>query len=468
MSQRKIETSRKWLEDLQRALPEGRVSRDPEILDAHRHDEAGLVPSGHAAALVRPRSTAEVQTAVRVASRHRVPIVPRGAGTGLAGGANAIDGCLVLSLVEMNRILEIDPRSLLAVVQPGVVNAALGVAAREHGLWYPPDPASYEMSTLGGNVATNAGGLCCVKYGVTRDSVLGLEVVLADGEVLRTGARTRKSVPGYDLTSLFVGSEGTLGIVTEATLRLRPLRGKGASGAALAAFFPTLAAAGEAITAIVGRVVPALLELMDQHTVRAVEDWKRMDLDTDAAALLFAASDAGGDEGRREIAEISAACEAAGASYVAEATDQTEVDLLLMARRLCYPAFERLGATLLDDVAVPIARIVDLLEAIERIAAEHDVVIGTFGHAGDGNMHPTIVFDRDDAAAAARARAAFDAILAAALELGGTITGEHGIGLLKAAHLGDEIGPVGLRVHRAIKRALDPHGLFNPGKVVVG
>ena len=451
-----------WVEPLRQALPD-RVTVDADLLEAHRRDHAGLVPAGVPAALVRPKSTAEVRTVMRLAHEHHVPVVARGAGSGLAGAANASDGCLVLSLTEMDRILAIDDRSMLARVQPGVVNGRLREAAQERGLWYPPDPASYEMSTIGGNIATNAGGLCCVKYGVTRESVLGLEVVLADGALLHCGARTLKSVAGYDLVSLFVGSEGTLGIVTEATLRLRA---RPPAASTLAAFFPDLSSAGRAIQTIVHAHTPALLELMDRATLRAVEAWKQLDLETDAAAMLLAQSDAGGTEGAAEIATMAALCEQAGASFVAHTSDDAEGRMLMAARRLSYPALERRGATLLDDVAVPIGAIPDMLAQIERIANLLDVEVGTFGHAGDGNLHPTIVYDRHDADSTARAREAFDEIVGAALTLGGSVTGEHGIGLLKRDYLASELGDVGMRVHRAIKQALDPHGLLNPGKVL--
>jgi glycolate oxidase len=400
---------------------------------------------------------------MRFATRHGIPVVARGAGSGLAGGANAVDGCLVLSLVEMNAILEIDAQSMLATVQPGVINADLASAVAENGLWYPPDPASYEFSTLGGNLATNAGGLCCVKYGVTRDWVLGLEVVLADGQAIRTGRRTVKGVAGYDLTSLFVGSEGTLGIITEATLRLRPTPGPAAT---LAAFFPSLVSAGRAVSGIVATGVPSVLELMDRTTVRAVEEWKRMDLDVDAAALLFACSDLGGEAGRAHVAQMAQQCEQAGASFVVETDDPMEARELMATRRLAFPALERQGSVLLDDVAVPVGRIADLLEDIEVAAKEHGVVIGTFGHAGDGNMHPTIVFDPDDASSLARAQSAFGDIVRSAVRHGGTITGEHGVGLLKLDYLESEIGSAALGVHVLIKRALDPQGILNPGKVL--
>jgi glycolate oxidase len=448
---------------LARSVPSSLILTDPDVLESYRRDQAALVEAGVPIAVIRPRSTAEVQEVMRIASRHRVPVVPRGAGSGLSGGANAVDGCLIVSLSAMDRILDIDRRSLFAVVEPGVVNVDLSKAAGEVGLWYPPDPASAEFSTIGGNIATNAGGLCCVKYGVTRDFVLGLEVVLADGSVVRTGRKTVKGVAGYDLTGLFVGSEGTLGVITQATVRLRPAA---PAPATLVAFFADPTSAGAAIAEIATAVVPALLELMDQATVRAVEEWKHMDLDLEAAALLIARSDAGGEQGASEIERMAGACEAAGATFVAQSSDPMEAELLMTVRRLAYPALERRGTTLLDDVAVPIGRVPELLEAIQSIATAHGVLIGTFGHAGDGNMHPTIVFDDHDPEAVARARSAFEDIIRTTLQLGGTITGEHGVGLLKRPYLGAEIGEEGLRVHSILKRALDPGGILNPGKVL--
>ncbi|MCY1014594.1 FAD-binding oxidoreductase [Pyxidicoccus sp. MSG2] len=450
------------LRELAAVLPPESLVTDADVLEAHRRDQAEWAPAGTPRVLVRPASTTEVQAVLRVASALRVPVVPRGAGSGLSGGANAVDGCIVLSLSRMNRVLEVDRRGMFAVVQPGALNAAVKAAAAEQGLWYAPDPASWEFSSIGGNLATNAGGLCCVKYGVTGDAVLGLEAVLADGSVVRTGGRTMKNAAGYGLTRLFVGSEGTLGVITEATLKLRPRPPKATT---LVASFPTLVGAGVAVTEIMASTRPSLLELMDRATVRAVEAHGPMGLDVNAAALLLARSDAGGEQGVAEVAHMAAACEAAGATFVAQSADEAEGELLMQARRLAYPALEKQGATLLDDVGVPLSRITDLLAAVEGIASRRDVLIGTFGHAGDGNMHPTVVFDRNDPAALARARAAFDDILRAALELGGTITGEHGVGALKRPFLGEQLGAGGLHLHHAIKSALDPLGILNPGKV---
>jgi glycolate oxidase len=452
-----------FLDDAVATFGRDAVISDPDVLVGYRRDRAGLVPDGAPLAAVFPRSTAEVAELVRLAGRHGVPIVPRGAGSGLAGGANAVDGCVVLSLTAMDAIVDIDTDELTARVQPGVLNATLSDAVRERDLWYPPDPASWEFSTIGGNLATNAGGLCCVKYGVTRDAVLGLEAVLADGSVTRLGRGTVKGVAGYDLVGLLVGSEGTLGIITEATVRLRP---PPAPATTAIATFPDLSRAGDAIASIVRTTSPSLLELLDNTTIRAIERWKRMDLDTEAAALLVAQSDLPGSQGTDEIAAIERACHDAGADLVLSTDDPDQGELLLAARRFAYPALEKLGTTLLDDVAVPRARITRMIEEIAAIADRHGVVIGTFGHAGDGNLHPTLVYDATDPAAVASATAAFDDLVAAALELGGTVTGEHGVGLLKRDHLASELDPAAARLHRAIKTAFDPDGLLNPGKVL--
>lgn len=431
---------------------------DPDIVDAYRHDRATAVVPGIPAALVRARTTEDVEATLRVASRLRVPVVPRGLGTGLSGGSAAIDGCIVLS-TEAMRDLRIEPDAMVAIVGPGLRNAEVKAAAAEHDLWYPPDPSSFEICSIGGNLATNAGGLCCVKYGVTTDYVLGLEVVLADGRAVRLGGRTIKDVAGYDLKRLFVGSEGTLGIITEATLRLRPAPPPASTVVAL---FADLVHAGDAVGDIVTRVRPAALELMDRAAIAAVERVQPMGLDHTAAALVLARTDGAPDE----AATIAAACGRAGATYVAHTDDPDEGELLMGARRMAIPCVERLGTVLIEDVGVPVPRIPELLAAVERIAAEHDTPIPVIGHAGDGNFHPLVTFVAADPEATARAYAAFDAVMAAALALGGTITGEHGVGTLKAKHLRDQLGPDVLELTARIKGALDPQGILNPGKWV--
>jgi len=440
----------------------GALVTDPDILASYRYDRAapGLLSAGNPLVMVRPRSVEQVQAAVRAAGELAVPIVARGAGSGLSGGANAVEGCMMLSLEAMSNILEIDAEGLTATVQAGVINSTLRTAAADEGLLYAPDPASYEFSTIGGNVATNAGGLCCVKYGVTRDALLALQVVLADGRVIDLGHATRKNVEGYDLVSLMCGSEGTLGIVTAATVRLLPLP---PAAHTLAASFPRLDDAGQAVAQICRRHRPSMLELMDRLTIRAVEELAPMELDLEAEAMLFASTDAGRLEGAEEIAAIAAICEQAGASIVVTSGEAEEGRALLAARRLAFVALERCGTTMLDDVAVPLPAIPALLRGIQAIGHEHDVLIATFGHAGDGNMHPTIVYDHSDLSAVSRARAAFDAILDLAGSRGGALTGEHGVGLLKRRAAQTVLADT-LELQRAIKHAFDPHDLLNPGK----
>ncbi|MEU6645969.1 FAD-linked oxidase C-terminal domain-containing protein [Saccharomonospora sp. NPDC046836] len=441
------------------------VLTDVDVTAAYARDQMPLAPSGTPLAVVLPTDVAGVQATVRACADAGVPIVPRGAGSGLCGGANAIEGCVVLVTTKLNRIIEIDADNRLAVVEPGVVNQDLREAVAKHGLFYPPDPSSYDWCTIGGNLATNAGGLCCVKYGVTSDSVLGVEVVLADGSLLRTGRRTVKGVAGYDLTKLFVGSEGTLGVITQATLALRPL--PQAPGTLVAAFAGTRDA-GAAVSRIVREgLVPSLMEIMDATTVDAVEKYLKTDLGTGdgTGALLLCQSDAGGELARRELAAIEQVCADAGAELTHTTDDLAEGAMLMQARRSVHHAIEAFGATMTDDVCVPRTRIAELIEGCERISAEVGLLIAVCGHAGDGNMHPTVVYDADAEGEFERAKRAFDAILELGLSMGGTVTGEHGVGKFKQEWLERELGPVGLRVHRQVKHALDPGNLFNPGSM---
>ncbi|BBA95489.1 putative oxidoreductase [Actinacidiphila reveromycinica] len=450
------------LDGLRAVLAANDVITDPDLVETHRHDRAPGLGAGHPLAVVRPRTTGQVAAVVRLAVEHGVPIVPRGAGSGLSGGSNAVEGALSVVLDRMDAIVEIDPVDGVAVVQPGVLNGRLRAAAREHGLWYAPDPASSEFCSIGGNVATNAGGLCCVKYGVTRDCVLALEVVLPDGSVTRLGHRSIKGVAGYDLTGLFVGSEGTLGLITEATVRLLPLP---APARTVVGVLPSLEAASAAVGTIVTAMRPSLLELLDRTTMRVVEEYRPLGLDTGAAALLIGQTDQPGEAGREEAVLLERAMREAGATEVVSSSDPAESELLLAARRLAYPAYERLGRLFLEDVAVPRGRLGELIARVEALSAD-GLTIGTFGHAGDGNLHPTVVARAGDEGALAAASAAFEAIMDAALELGGTVTGEHGVGLLKRGGLARELDAANRRLQRDIKRALDPRGLFNPGKAL--
>jgi glycolate oxidase len=450
------------LDDLAGRLERSRLITDPDVMEAYRRDQADTVAAGRPAAVLLAETTGDVAAALAWAQEHRTAVVPRGAGTGLAGGAAALDGCLVLSTERMTAIRELSPDDRLAVVEAGVLNADIGRAGAEFGLMYAPDPSSYEISTIGGNIATNAGGLRCVKYGVTRDSVLGLEVVLAGGRVVRTGGRTVKGVAGYDLTSLFIGSEGTLGVITAATLQLRPR--PPAEPVTVVGSFGSLRAAGDAVAAVVrAGLTPSLMELMDRATLRSINEWKNIGLDDGTVAMLIAQAD--GPDSVACAAAMTAQFEQAGADYVAQSADPQEAAQLLGIRRMAYGAAERLGSCLVEDVCVPRSKLPDLLALIEEVSARREVLIFTVAHAGDGNAHPTFVFDRQpDGEVPEPVWAAADEIFRAALDLGGTLTGEHGVGVLKRRWLPMELGQDVMDLHTMIKQALDPQGLLNPGK----
>ncbi|MBW4041677.1 MAG: FAD-binding protein [Acidobacteria bacterium] len=448
---------------LRAVLPEGALLTDDEALDRFSHDDAEWAAFTRPTAVVLASSLGDVVATMRVAAELGTPVVPRGAGSGLSGGANATPGAIVLSLERMTRVLRVDRAERFAVVEAGVVNDDLRRHVAMHGLWYPPDPASQSISTIGGNVATNAGGIACVKYGVTRDYVLGMTVVLADGSVARLGRSTAKGVTGYDLTALLVGSEGTLGVVVDVTLKLLPLEGR--EERAVVGTFRSLTDAGRAVAAVsAAGIVPAALELIDRLCLHTVAVWQGWDLPEDANAMLMAKVDEPGPAGESLQERIAGLFEAEGGVDVQRAADPEEVARLFLARRLAYPSLERLGPVLTEDVCVPRGAVPEMLGRIERIAAESDVVIANIAHAGDGNLHPLIVAPEGDAAAAARAKVAFDRIVDACRELGGTVTGEHGVGLLKLDGARAELSPVVLGMHEAIKHALDPQGILNPGK----
>lgn len=447
------------VDELIAALPGDVVVTDAERTDKYRWDRANDPRAGVPLAVVRAESTEHVQTAVRWAAKHGVAVVPRGAGTGLSGGASAIDGCLVISTERM-RAVEIDPVTRIAYVEPGLLNAELKAEAARHGLWYPPDPSSYEICSIGGNIATNAGGLCCVKYGVTTDYVLGLTVVLADGTAVELGGPRLKDVAGLSLTKLFVGSEGTLGIVTRIVLRLVPAQ---RTPSTLVATFASLDDATAAVLAISSRMRPSMLEFMDHASINAVEDMTRMGLDRSAEALLVVQSDEPSSYAAEEIAAVGALCSDNGATEWFSTDDPDEGEQFVVARRLAIPALELKGALLLEDVGVPLPRLGELVRGIEAISSDHDVLVAVVAHAGDGNTHPLVVFDPADAAATARAQTAYDAIMKLAISLDGTITGEHGVGRMKQPWLRDYLGADVHALNQRIKDALDPQGILNPG-----
>ncbi len=445
-------------------MPAGRILTDPGIIARYEHDEGEWAEFDSPIAVVRPQTAEEVRAVVRVCRKRRIAVIARGAGTGLSGGANARARSLVVAMDAMNAVKSIDPLERTAVVEPGVINDQLRTACAELGLWYPPDPASAPWSTIGGNVATNAGGLCCVKYGVTRDYVLGVQVVTGTGELVRLGRSTAKGVVGYDLAGLMVGSEGTLGIITEITVKLRPLQ---TPARTIAGYFDSVVDAGQAVAAVAAAgLIPSALELIDRQCLLAVDAWKNMGLSVDANAVLLGQIDTAGAEGDREAQTMVECFDAAGATWSAVATDQEEADALFQARRLAYPALERLGPVLTEDVCVPKRHVADMLERIEQIAAEYDTVIANIAHAGDGNLHPLLITPHDDEPARIRAQQAFTAILDAALSFGGTVSGEHGVGTLKKDGLYKELAPAVIDMHRAVKNALDPDGILNPGKVI--
>jgi len=448
------------LDELLSLLPSEAVITDPHAMGAYRQDRAFDPDAGVPRAVVLPRSTEHVKLAVQWAARHNVPTVPRGAGTGLSGGATAVEGGIVISTERM-RSIRIDSVTRTAVVQPGLLNAEVKAAAAEAGLWYPPDPASYEICTIGGNAATNAGGLCCVKYGVTSDYILGMEVVTADGRAVRLGGPRLKDVAGLSMLKLFVGSEGTLGIITEITLRLLP---PAPPARTVVGWFAGSQEASAAILDIASSIRPSMLEYMDSTSINAVEDMLGMGLHRHAGALVVARSDDQSPSGS-EVATMLEAFHRHGAFEAFEVADQEEGERFAHARRIAIPAVERTGNLLLEDVGVAIPRLADLIRGVEEIATNRGVTIAFIAHAGDGNTHPLIAFDPDDADMKERAYRAYGEVMDLAIELGGTITGEHGVGRLKRPWLVDQIGEDLLEISHKVKKALDPAGILNPGTI---
>lgn len=442
--------------------------------EAHvQADAARLVPYSYDAtarfqhmpdAVVRPGSRDEVAGILQVLSKAGVPAVPRGSGSGLSAGAVPIQGGVVIEMNRLDALEEVDQENLTATFGPGLVTSVLSRALEPMGLLYPPDPGSTVVSSLGGNVAECAGGMRALKYGVTRDYVIGLEAVLASGEVIRTGGKSSKDVAGYDLTRLLVGSEGTLAVITRITVRLVPMPED--KGTALAVF-EDLAGAARAVSRIIAaRIVPATLEFLDHTTIRVVEAFTKAGLPTDAGAILLMQQDGPREAVVRDLERMVAICREAGASQVRRAADAAEGDRLMAARRATLPALARLRpTTILEDATVPRSRLAEMVSLVEAIAKRHQVTMATFGHAGDGNLHPTALTDTRDTEELERVEAAFDEIFRAALDLGGTITGEHGVGLAKAAYMEERFGPATLDLMRRIKAAWDPAGILNPGKM---
>ncbi len=414
--------------------------------------------------VVLPRSSEQVAAVVRLARDASLPVVTRGSGTGLSGGSVPVDGGIVLCLVHLNRILELDPANLTLLAECGAITKAIDDAAHPHGLFYPPDPGSMKISTIGGNVANNSGGLRGLKYGVTRDYVMGLEVVLPDGEVAWLGSKCVKDVAGYSMKDLFVGSEGTLGIITKVLLKLVP---RPQARRTLLASFDSMEAAAGCVSQIIARhIIPCTLEFLDRSTCESVEDYAHVGLPTEAAAVVLMETDGHPSVVSEEAAGMAQIAREAGASQVEEAADEAHATRLATARRSAFSALARIRpTTILEDVTVPRSRLAEIVSFVEEVAVRHQLKIATFGHFGDGNVHPTILTDETDAQEMGRVEAALLEIFDKTIELGGTITGEHGVGLAKKPYLPRQFDEGSYRLMRQVKEALDPQSLLNPGKI---
>lgn len=454
--------SAKWMNELTTALGPA-VKTDPQ--GAPATDRSGWVLPGFPSAVVRAREVEDVQATLRIASAHQVEVVTRGGATGLAGGTAAGEGSILLDVSGMDQILNLDAAEAVAHVQPGVITADLDAAARAHGLFFAPDPGSVAISTVGGNIATNAGGLRGAKYGVTRDAVLGLDVVLADGRLIRTGGETIKNVTGYDLTGLFVGSEGTLGVIVGATVRLLPVPVESATAAAYFADFETAAAGASAVVA--SGVRPVTLELMDGPSLGALDEFRGTDFSTrvpgtDGAFLLIQTDGHGAD------AQLQAAVAGIkdSALSIEIANDDAAAQLLLSARRDALPAIEARGRMLIEDITVPRRKLAEVCTEVHRIGAQHGVDTYVVAHAGDGNLHPVFIYQGEENEIPANVAAAADDLFELAIRLGGTLTGEHGVGLLKKRWVGQELGEDVVELSHQLKAVFDPAGILNPGKAI--
>jgi glycolate oxidase len=456
------------LNELKKIVGSENVLTTKEDMITYSFDGTADMPSQEPDVVVSPSNTDQVVKIIKLAAQHKIPITTRGSGTNLSGGTIPIKKGIVMSMLNMDKIIEVDAENLTATVQPGLVIQRLNEAVAPHGLIYPPDPGTVTTATMGGSVSECSGGLRGLKYGVTKDYVMGLEVVMADGSVIRTGGKTVKNVSGYDLTKLFTGAEGTLGIITEITVKLIPAPKYRRS---MLAIFDNLENTGKAIANIISnKVIPATFELMDNVTIRTVENYSKIGLPTDAAAILVLEVDGMIEQvvvNEFEIAQRI--CKEAGAVSMKVANSDAERDGIFTARRAALPALAQVKpTTVLEDATVPRSKIPDMLKALKEIADKYNLNIGTFGHAGDGNLHPTILTDESNKEEMERVHKAVDEIFKVAIDLGGTLSGEHGIGMAKAKYMEWQFGKEGMAVMQKIKDALDPDGILNPGKMFGG
>jgi glycolate oxidase len=436
---------------------------DQEALVTHSYDGTPMLqalPDG----VIYPASTNQISEIMKVLHANKVPVISRGSGSNLCGGTVPVHGGVVMVMHRMNRILEVDLDNLTATVQPGLITGEFISHVEGLGLFYPPDPSSMRISTIGGNIAECSGGLRGLKYGTTKDYVIGLEAVLANGEIIRTGGKLMKDVAGYDLTKLLIGSEGTLAIITEATLKLvLPPKYK----KTMLVMYKDIYGAARTVSKIIeSRIIPSTLEFMDNPTIRVVDDFAKLGLPLDMEAILLIEQDGEQETVEKDIELIRVICEQEQASQIAVAENREEAEKLLTARRSAFTALARISpTTILEDATVPRSKIADMVLRINQIAQKYNVHVATFGHAGDGNLHPTMMTDARNAEEIHRVELAFEEIFAAAIDLGGTITGEHGVGLVKAPYLEWKVGSAGIEIMKGIKRAFDPENLLNPGKL---
>jgi glycolate oxidase len=449
--------------DLRQLLGPEAVLSEPEHLLVYGFDGTAAL-SGEAGCVVLPTSTEQVAAVVRYAAEHRLPLVSRGSGTGLSGGSIPLGGSIVLCLVRMDRILELDPRNLTLLAEAGALTQKIADTADTASLLYPPDPGSMKISTIGGNVAENSGGLRGLKYGITRDYVMGLEVVLADGTIQWLGNKCVKDVAGYSMKDVFIGSEGTLGVITKVLLKLVP---KPKAKKTLLATFAQMSGASDTVSAIIAEhIIPCTLEFLDRTTVRCVEDFAKVGLPTDAEAVLLMETDGHPAVIEEEAARMEAIARQCGAVTVKIAADAAEATRLATARRAAFSALARVSpTTILEDATVPRSELTRMIVFIQEVAARHRLRIGVFGHMGDGNLHPTFLTDEKNHEEMERVEHAMKEIFDFAISLGGTITGEHGVGLAKKAFLPAALGEGSIELFRKLKRTLDPHGILNPGKI---
>jgi glycolate oxidase len=452
-----------FIQSLQAILSPERVLTSPEDIVPYSFDGTAALKQ-RPGAVVFPLTAEEVAECVRLARKRSVPVVTRGSGTGLSGGSVPLDGCLVICLVKMDKLIEVDEKNLTLRAQSGVITKEIDDAAAKVGLFYPPDPGSMKISTIGGNVAENSGGLRGLKYGVTRDYVMGIEVVLPDGTLTFLGNKCVKDVAGYSMKDLFIGSEGTLGIITEVILKVLP---RPKARKTMLALYDSMDAAAKTISAIIAaKIIPCTLEFLDRVTVQCVEDYAKIGLPTDVEALVLMETDGHPVVVEEEAAQMMALAKANGARDVRAAADEAEGAKLAAARRNAFSALARVRpTTILEDVTVPRSELATMVAFIDSVAKKHKLQIGTFGHLGDGNLHPTFLTNERDHEEMHRIEVALEEIVEETIRLGGTVTGEHGVGLAKKAFLKRQLGEGSYELMRSIKQALDPQGLLNPGKI---